>query len=177
MAQFVGQEADETVLKVTHKHWFYMLPIVVALGVVAFGILNIMVLLPIYAKDLVDAIGTSLFTLINVVILGFLALILIVNWFLYLQNKLIVTNENIVLIDQQGIFGRKISRIKLQNIEEITAERRGVLQTLLNFGTLKIETAGEQNNFTVTLIPNAQSLAGYISEQAPNPPKVSTGNN
>ena len=47
----------------------------------------------------------------------------------------------------------------MANIEDVTASQTGILPTIFNYGTLHIETAGEQNNFIFLYCPNPNAYA------------------
>ncbi len=91
------------------------------------------------------------------IVLAVLFLILAAK--VYNGNQLIVSDINITQVLQIGIFNRKISELGMGNIEDVTAEQSGIFPTLLNYGTLKVETAGEQNNFTFIYCPNPNAYA------------------
>lgn len=77
----------------------------------------------------------------------------------YNANQLIVTDENITQITQAGLFNRKVSELSMSNVEDVTAQQHGVFAHLFNYGILKIETAGEQNNFQFFYCPNPNAYA------------------
>ncbi|HPR09982.1 MAG TPA: PH domain-containing protein [Candidatus Saccharibacteria bacterium] len=96
-------------------------------------------------------------------ICGFvLVVVLIAITYVYNQSGLTVTNKNVIQILQKSIYERKVSHISLANIEDVTSEQRGVFSTMFNFGTLKIETAGEQANFIFPLCPHPNRVARII---------------
>jgi len=100
-------------------------------------------------------------------VFGLIALILVViflilaTW-IYNRSLLIVTTRNVTLINQVGLFNRKVSELAMTNIEDVTAQKKGIFQTIFNFGTLVVETAGEQNNFVYTYCTNPNVAAKII---------------
>lgn len=91
---------------------------------------------------------------------AFLAIIfLILATRIYKGNQLIVTDVNVTQVLQVGLFNRKVSELSMHNVEDVTAEQKGILQTFFNYGTLRIETAGEQNNFIFVYCPNPNAYA------------------
>ncbi|MCA9344118.1 PH domain-containing protein, partial [Candidatus Saccharibacteria bacterium] len=51
-------------------------------------------------------------------------------------------------------FNRKISQLSIGDVQDVTVTQKGVLAHLFNYGTLVIETAGEQQNYLFTYIPD-----------------------
>ncbi len=80
----------------------------------------------------------------------------------YRQNRLIVTDRNITQILQYGLFNRKVSQLNMVNVEDVTSVQSGFLSTMLGYGELNIETAGEQSNFKFTFCPNPGYYAKII---------------
>lgn len=62
--------------------------------------------------------------------------------FLYNNYLYILTNQRLIIIEQNGLFSRKITESELDKIQNVTIEVNGLMRTLLNFGNIKITTAG-----------------------------------
>ena len=94
---------------------------------------------------------------LNVAFLSLIMLIVTVllTWgvvWVWRRNRIVVTNEHIVDIDQRGIFNKKVSTLSLVKIQDVTAKVRGPWQTLFQYGTVIIQTAGEKENFSMDYI-------------------------
>lgn len=119
-----------------------------------------------YVPDLVPAlfegdlgIATALFT--NVYLM-FLLVGLFLIFVLYYLNIHIVTNIRIVDIDQKGLFNHTISELRLEKIEDVTSQTKGVLGTLFNFGTVYVQTAGAKERFEFENIPDPSMVSKMI---------------
>jgi uncharacterized membrane protein YdbT with pleckstrin-like domain len=155
-------DGDETKLAEVHRHpigivFLYIqafLGMAIAVGLAYF-------LLPLVFTDNKDTafFVANIFTAATTVI-AFLVMVLAT--YLYKQNTLILTSRNITQILQYGIFSRKVSQLNVDNVEDVTAVQNGFLPTIFNYGTLKIETAGEQMNFHFIFCPNAGYYAKII---------------
>lgn len=82
--------------------------------------------------------------------------------YIYKQSKLIVTNKNLIQVLQRGLFSRKVSRLSMSNVEDVSAESSGFLPTFLGYGTLTVETAGEEENFIFPYCPTPEKYADRI---------------
>ncbi len=91
--------------------------------------------------------------LIAAVATGITLVVLFLASVIYHQSYIIMTNKNVTQVLQQGLFKRRVSELALGNIEDVTAEQHGLIQTLFNFGTLRVETAGEVENFEFPFCP------------------------
>ncbi len=90
--------------------------------------------------------------------LGFFGLImfviLLLVTYVYYSNELILTNRNVTQIIRNGLFDKQVSQLSLNNIEDVTAEKHGIFPMLFNYGQVRVETAGEQNNFHFRYCPD-----------------------
>jgi uncharacterized membrane protein YdbT with pleckstrin-like domain len=102
-----------------------------------------------------------------IMILGavFLVLVLFTSTYIYRQSKLFLTDRSLVQIMQRSLFIRKVSRLSYSNVEDVSAEQRGILASIFGYGTLMVQTAGERDNFTFTLCPSPHALADRIIEE------------
>lgn len=82
----------------------------------------------------------------------------------YYLDVLVVTTERVIYIMQHGLFHREIAELRLSRIQDITTIVNGVLPTMLNFGDLRIETAGETPEFTILQIPHPEQVKNRIVE-------------
>lgn len=154
-------DADETKLFETRKHplGIILLYIQASLGMIlAVGLSYF--LIPVVITDTAMAFNiANIFTSIAI-LLTFI--ILTIATIIYRENRVIVTDRNITQVLQYGLFSRKVSQLNIENIEDVTAVQQGILATMFNFGTLKIETAGEQVNFHFSYCPRADYYAKVI---------------
>lgn len=156
---------DEKLIAKIHRHPFGIVMLYLQLG---FGLVGgaalLIYLLPSFIDREENPEVYTYFGLGFVIIAIFLILVMIVATILYRQSMIIVTDKTITQVLQDGLFNRKLSQLSLANIEDVTANRRGVFQTMMNYGTLTIETAGEQQNFFFYYCPRPSYYAKMILE-------------
>jgi hypothetical protein len=129
---FADQFDDENVLFVFHKH-----PIVMRKGLV-FGMLGPLVgVLPAAIKpDL--GFGFFFGGLGAGILLGLL--ILAPSWIGWHFSVFIVTDQRFIQITQKGLFHRAVADLGLSQIQSVNYEVSGIQETLLGFGTIKMQT-------------------------------------
>ena len=106
-------------------------------------------------------LGTSSFYL-------FVILFTFTNFIDYYLDVWIVTNQRIINIEQKGLFGREVSEKDLGRMQDITANVKGIWATILKYGDLHIQTAGEQQRFVFKQVPHAEDLTREISNIVSN---------
>lgn len=96
-------------------------------------------------------------------ILSILALIMTaVGAYLYQSNVVYVTSEKIAQVLYRTIFDRKISQLSIGDVQDVTTSQKGILAQLFNYGTLVIETSGEQANYVFNFTPKPYQAAKAI---------------
>lgn len=86
-------------------------------------------------------------------------------WTDYFLDVLIVTNKRIINIEQKALFSREISSLRLDKIQDITIDISGILATFLSFGNIRIQTAGEQEEFMIRFIRDPEMLKSAILKE------------
>jgi hypothetical protein len=103
-----------------------------------------------------------------IIALGALILCAMVGLFTYISatvykgNRWIVTTDSITQINQISLFQKQTSQLSLANLEDVTVEQNGILQTMFGFGRLRAETAGERSKFVFDYCPNPSKYAKDI---------------
>ena len=129
---FADQFDDETVLYVFRKH-----PIVMRKGLV-FGLLG--PLLGVIPAAIWPQLGFGVF--FGGIAAGCLLGLLIFapSWIGWHFSVFIITDQRFIQITQKGLFHRGVADIGLQQIQSINYEVSGLQETLLGFGTMKVQT-------------------------------------
>ena len=65
----------------------------------------------------------------------------------YLQNQFFMTNESVIQEIQHGIFSRHEQTVSLGSVEDVSFIKAGMLQTFLDYGTIRMSTEGEETTY------------------------------
>ncbi|HET9173774.1 MAG TPA: PH domain-containing protein [Candidatus Saccharimonadales bacterium] len=129
---FEDQFDDEEVLYVFRRH-----PVVMRKGLI-FGMLGPLIgVIPAALKPDLGMIaffgGLALGCLLGL-------LIFFPSWIGWHFSVFIVTDQRFIQITQKGLFHRAVADIGLQQIQSVNYEIAGLQETLLGFGTIKLQT-------------------------------------
>lgn len=154
---------DERFLGVIRKHPFGIVSLYIggAVAIVAMIVFSILVIPQMHVINGTNLVGITVL-LSALIVLA--VIFLLISTYLYRQNKLILTDKNITQVLRFGLFSQKVSQLSMSNVEDVTAEQHGIFATMFNYGTVKIETAGEQINFVYTYCPNPRAVARQVLE-------------
>lgn len=84
----------------------------------------------------------------------------------YWLDVFIVTDKRILDIDQKGLFDRTVSELRLYRTQDVTSEIKGFWHTIFNYGSIFVQTAGEQERFHFKDVPDPNKLAKMILEMS-----------
>jgi uncharacterized membrane protein YdbT with pleckstrin-like domain len=161
---FTGQRAHEEVRQVIHRHWFDILTHFLLIILFAFLLVGSLIALPLLFPDMLsDAIERFILFMENTFLL-FIWLFGFLTWIDYYFDVWIITNERIVNIEQQGLFDRHISELNFSNIQDVTTSVEGIIPTVLNYGDVFIQTAGEKERFVFHMVPDPYRIKDTVME-------------
>ncbi|SRR6266568_1170401 len=156
------QEGEETLADI-HRHPFG----IVSMYIFAFlGLAAACGAIILLVPKMISANSSYSATAISIGLIGLVLLFMIIGLgittMIYWQNRWILTSDSLTQITQKGLFSRQSSQLSLGNLEDVTAEQRGLIPNMLNFGTLKVETAGERSKFYFLYCPDPNLYARKI---------------
>ncbi len=152
---------EEKILLVIRKHWFIMVRTVVLFGVFLLLPPLILTFLPYLTEILNIDIAEPLINFILALYIMLLLVLLFLLWMDYYLDMWIITTERIIDVEQKGLFNRHMGEIPLQHVQDVTIEVKGIIETFLKFGTIRIQTAGERE-FHINYVPNLYQAKDLI---------------
>ncbi len=69
-------------------------------------------------------------------------------------NALIVTNQRLIRVTQNGLWNRVVQEASLASLHELVGETKGIWQTLFHIGTLRMRSTGAVGEM---IVPNLAS--------------------
>jgi len=163
-------DEDEHIIESIQKHWFVILSYMIVLLLLSLVPLIFLAVFKIVlpAFDLSKIIAgdpTSLLLFLYSIWLLFLWTVLFFRWTDYYLDVWYVTNKRVIDVEQKGIFRREISTVHYENIEDVTTHISGVIETLLKFGDINIQTSGESREFIIKNATHPDKSKEIILEQ------------
>lgn len=169
---------DEKILTVIRRHWFSFLGTIIATIVLLIVFLMASILVytilknsdttsgalyagvPLISQNLGKGAFIVLSPIYLLAVLGFFY----ISWLDYYLDVFVLTNKRILRFEQLVLFGQKVSETSFQHVQDVSSQVKGFVQTILNIGTVFIETAGENENFAFTPIKDPGGVATEILE-------------
>lgn len=140
--------------------------ILVGLFIVVFFIALAILLSASFRNGLVSNNGTysSVFIGGAIVLSGLTVLGVLLSVIVYVNDVIFVTNEKIAQVLYKNIISRKVSQLNIGDVQDVTVNQNNIIARIFDFGTLVIETAGEQNNYIFTYVPRPARVSNIIIE-------------
>lgn len=154
------QNENEKVEMVIRRHWACVMGL--AALIIFMSILPIIVYFILKSYINLTQGFYNIFVLSVGIYYMFVATLLFIGWLDYYLDVAIITNERIIDIDQESLFNRKVSELHFSKVQDATAEVRGIMRTMLNFGNVTVQTAGTQEEFVLDEIPSPYKVAKKI---------------
>ncbi len=111
-----------------------------------------MVVEPDPVTDEIPGIGLVTVALLCLIIMvgvgGYLAV-----W-VYLKNTFYLTNESVIQEVQTSVFSRHEQTVSLGSIEDASFKQNGILPSLLDYGTIRLSTEGDETTYRFQYVKN-----------------------
>ncbi len=129
---FRGEDPDERVLFVLHRHPWRLMPA---------GLL-VVVLLLILTAIFLFAQASPLTSYAIFILLPICLYIAAHAWFTWANSIYVLTTERVITVDQSGWFSRTVRELQLTTIMTLTHKITGPSATMLNFGDVYVQASG-----------------------------------
>lgn len=154
----------EYIINEVTRHPIGLVPIV---GVAGFMILLVLAGLIAYPSIEQSSAGTmppfsSIILPAVLLIVLFLLGGYIAVW-VYLNNKFFLTNESVIQEIQTSLFAHNEQTVSLINIEDASFRQAGILQTLFNYGSIRLSTEGDETTYRFNYVANPKKQIATLN--------------
>jgi len=160
---FPGKKSGDEIKLYAKKHWGTY-AVVVLVSLLASSIPAIFLIVIMLARADVDMIYAQIIT---VAVGAYILLILAIAFHAFVDyylDTLVVTDERIIYIRQNGFLFQQIDEIHLSDIEEVGVDIKGALPSFLNYGNIIIHSGSDVGILTVESVPRPKELARKIMD-------------
>lgn len=168
-------DKNEHIESIIRKHWFILLRDTVGLVIIFIIPLIVYYYFSGTQISLSSAFNFSLETIDPTILLFATAAWSLIIWAKlagvwtdYYLDAWVITEKRIIDIEQRGLFHRQTSVIRMERIQDITIETKGIIATLLNFGDIHVQSAGETREFVIRGISKPRKARGIILKHSDN---------
>lgn len=156
----ITTQENERIKQVIRRHWACLI------GLTSFVL--VMSILPIIFYFILKQYIYLSAGFFNIFVLGmgiyymFAVTLFFIGWIDYYLDCAIITNERVIDVDQQSLFNRTVSELTFSKIQDVTGKTKGIMETVMDFGDVLIQTAGAQTEFVLEKVPHPHGVAKTI---------------
>ena len=81
----------------------------------------------------------------------------------YMQNRFFLTNESVIQEIQLSIFSKREQTVSLMNIEDSSYSQKGILQTMFNYGSIRLSTEGDETTYRFEYVANPKAQVATLN--------------
>lgn len=103
-----------------------------------------------------------------VVLVGILVSILIaagtyVAIWVYFANKFYLTNESVIQEIQMSLLAKREQTASLANIEDVSFTQHGLLQSMLDYGSIRLSTEGDETTYRMDYVRQPRKQVALLN--------------
>ena len=166
--RLIELDAEEKIVCEIRKHKVGLILTILTGGLIALVVLIASGAASVYLSERSELAGQSAsLVALLVFLIGIIVAVLVlgmtyVGTYIYQHNVMLVTTDKIAQVLYRTIFDRKISQLSINDVQDVTILQKGMFARLFDYGTITIETAGEQENYTFTYAPHPYACSKDI---------------
>lgn len=159
---FLNLSEGEVVIMNLRRHPIGLLLPLAAGGIVLAVLTAVLVLYPTDATEY-GLPGFGLAALILGLLMGLVGIGTYIAVWIYLQNQFFMTNESVIQEIQHSLFSRHEQTVSLGSIEDASFKKSGILQTILDYGTIRLSTEGEETTYRFQFVSNPRKQVAVLN--------------
>lgn len=83
--------------------------------------------------------------------------------YVYNANTFFLTNESVIQEIQSSLFSKHEQTVSLSNIEDASYKQGGILPTILNYGTIRLSTEGDETTYMFTYVTDPKKHIAVLN--------------
>lgn len=157
---------SEYVLKVARRH-----PIGLLMQLSVSLVIFLIAFFPIIFADafntfLYDNIGIEIpsyiFSLTSLLLIACAIGVGAVSFYVFKNNKLYLTNESVIQRVQISLFSKQEQSVSLGSIEDSSYKKSNILQTIFNYGDVRLSTVGDETTYRLSYVSNPKEYMSTL---------------
>jgi hypothetical protein len=160
----INLSEGEHILMDVRRHPIGLLaPILVSGGLIV-AFLALLFSLPVINENMTEIIiDPSLAVAIIIPLILLVGIFGYIAVWVYLQNRLLLTNESVIQEIQHTLFSKHEQTVSLGSVEDASYVQRGVLQAMFNYGTVRLSTEGEETTYRFQFVANPKQQVAALT--------------
>lgn len=155
----------ERVILLTRRHWLYFVPKFAGYALAA--IVPVVVLLAILAgTGNLKGTGLAASLIVSALWIAFWLFRIVLLKYRFDRDLWAITDRRVVDLVATSPLHFRMSTADLVQIQDISIERNGMLQSMFDFGDILCQTAGEVPHFSFRAVPNPRAIGATLERES-----------
>ena len=157
-------QQSEKVLLICRRHWIFLYP--------RMALETLIALLPIVAlfvvlrwADALDGVALKIAAAVSLVWLAVWGVRIFFIKYRYDNDIWTITDQRIIDSYRSSPISLKMTTADLVDLVDTAMERSGIFATLLNYGDIRCETAGERQDISLPAVPHPSEVHALIDKE------------
>ena len=156
----VPLESGEIIIKTYRFHAIVLVPYILATVGLSIGAATAFI----WSMISFDPMLSLFFLIATVFLLGLGLIVLLVGVLVYARSRLIITNRHVHTLIQRTLFNQGLTSNTLASVTDAQGLRTGVLETIFNYGKVRVATFGGRDFFSFQPIGAPEYVAVAIND-------------
>jgi hypothetical protein len=159
---YPGQKSNEEIVLFIRRHWLGYIRWILLI-VLMITLPTVVMIILLQNESIAYTPSNKHYFIVGISsYLYFIMAIFLTTWTDWYLDVTIVTKDHLINIKQSDLFNRSVSEQNLLRVQDVSSNMVGISQTYFRYGTVYVETAGEQPNFKMENIPKPHVVASTI---------------
>jgi hypothetical protein len=84
------------------------------------------------------------------------------SW-IYKANRFYLTNESVIQNLQLSLFSNREQTVSLGNVEDASYTKKGIVQHLFNYGSIRLSTQGDETTYRFSFVPDPHQQVATLN--------------
>lgn len=96
--------------------------------------------------------------------MGLIGVGTVIAVWVYLQNQFYLTNESVIQEIQHSLFSHHEQTVSLGSIEDASYKKNGILQTVLDYGNIRLSTEGQETTYRFAYVARPKKQVAIVND-------------
>ncbi len=162
--EYVIEEVDRHPIGIISIWIFTGFIMLVILSILPMYTMNQAFIAQLFLTDVNSLPNPAILTVPVFILTAFVALGGIIATIVYRGNRFYLTTESVIQHVQYSLFNTKQQIVNLINVEDASQTQNGIIEQVLNYGTLRLSTQGEETIYHFRFVANPKKVVDDVND-------------
>lgn len=162
--EYVIEEVDRHPIGIVSIWLFTGFILLVILSILPMYSMNQAFIAKLFLVEISQLPNPALLTIPVLILAAFVTLGGIIATIVYRGNRFYLTTESVIQHVQYSLFNTKQQIVNLINVEDASMTQNGIIEQVLNYGTLRLSTQGEETIYHFRFVARPKKVVDDVND-------------